>query len=372
MLHNDRPTRDSDPYMQQETVTIILPTYKEAESLPILLDALAEVRGSALPKLQVIIVDDNSQDGTEELIEAKSLAWVRLIVRRKEKGLSTAVLRGLEESESTFCLVMDADGSHPAEVIPHMLQALIDGADFTVGSRYVPGGSTEDGWGVLRWLNSKAATIMARPFTTVKDPMSGFLGIRHAMFLQADSLDPVGYKIGLELIVKCGCKNVVEVPIAFRTRQLGESKLTLRVQWEYLQHVIRLLRYTHPKFVSFFTFATVGLSGLGVYILALMMTTAMLSPKWFAIVVAIWIAMTWNFLWDRKWAFWDARERSIFMQYLGFILVCSVGAFANAKITLWFSASQAVPLAGLAGGLTGSAIGIVFNYVFNKALVFRH
>ena len=71
---------------------------------------------------------------------------------------------------------MDADGSHPATAIPKMIHALTSGADFTVGSRYVPGGSTEDGWGVLRWVNSKAATIMARPFTTVKDPMSGFLG----------------------------------------------------------------------------------------------------------------------------------------------------------------------------------------------------
>ena len=253
-----------------------------------------------------------------------------------------------------------------------MVQALINGADFTVGSRYVPGGSTEDGWGVLRWLNSKAATIMARPFTSVKDPMSGFLGMRHATFLEADSLDPVGYKIGLELIVKCGCHNVVEVPIHFRTRQLGESKLTLQVQWEYLQHVIRLLRYTHPKLLSFFTFATVGLSGLGVYILSLMLTTAILSTQWFAIAVAIWIAMTWNFIWDRKWAFWNARERSIFMHYAGFVAVCSVGAFANAMITLWISASQAVPLAALVGGLTGSAIGIAFNFVFNKVLVFRH
>ena len=349
--------------MQQETVTIILPTYEEVQSLPSLLDAVAEVKKNALPNLTLIIVDDNSNDGTEKLIEEKNFPWVNLIVRTDEKGLSTAVIRGLEEATSDFCIVMDADGSHPASAIPTMISALLKGADFTVGSRYVPGGSTQDGWGVMRWLNSKIATIMARPFTTVKDPMSGFLGMRRSTFLGATELSPVGYKIGLELIVKCGCKNVTEVPIDFRTRQLGESKLTLRVQWEYLQHVIRLLRYTHPKFVSFFTFATVGLSGLGVYIFALMFTP---------VLTAIWIAMTWNFVWDRKYAFWNARKKSIFTQYIGFIMICSVGAVANYFITHWFvDQSHAVPFAGLVGGISASIIGVAFNYVFNKALVFR-
>jgi len=349
--------------MQQETVTIILPTYEEVDSLPSLIDALAQVKKESFPHLVLIIVDDNSEDGTEALIAEKNLPWVRLIVRHGEKGLSTAVIHGLEEAETEFCIVMDADGSHPASAIPNMIAALSDNADFTVGSRDVQGGSTEDGWGVLRWLNSKIATIMARPFTTVKDSMSGFLGMRRETFLAAKDLDPVGYKIGLELIVKCRCKNVVEVPIHFRTRQLGESKLTLKVQWEYLQHVIRLLRYTHPKFVSFFTFATVGLSGLGIYILALMVMP---------LIIAIWVAMTWNFFWDRKYAFWDAKKKSIFSQYIGFVLICSVGAIANYFITTWFvENAHGIPLAGLVGGLSASVIGIIFNFVFNKALVFR-
>ena len=161
--------------MQQETVTIILPTYEEVDSLPSLIADVEKVKEESLPNLQLIIVDDNSDDGTEELITSTDKSWVRLIVRRDEKGLSTAVIRGLEEANSDFCIVMDADGSHPASVIPAMINALVTGADFTVGSRYVPGGSTEDGWGVLRWLNSKIATLMARPFTTVKDSMSGFL-----------------------------------------------------------------------------------------------------------------------------------------------------------------------------------------------------
>ena len=264
--------------MQQTAVTIILPTYQEFDSLPSLIESVEEIKSSTLPNLQLIIVDDNSNDGTEQLIAELGKNWVELIIRTEDRGLSPAVIAGLQSTSTEFCVVMDADGSHPVSAVPQMIEALQQGADFVVGSRYIGGGTTEDGWGVLRWLNSKIATLMARPFTKVLDPMSGFLAFRRSTFEQAENLNPVGYKIGLELIVKCNCINVTEIPIHFRTRQLGESKLTLSVQWQYLQHVIRLLRYTHPNFVSFLTFATVGCSGLGIYVLASMCTNYLISP----------------------------------------------------------------------------------------------
>ncbi len=357
--------------MNQSTTTIVLPTYKEFDSLPSLIEAVEEVKNNTLPKLKLIIVDDNSQDGTEQLIQELDKPWIRLIVRKEDKGLSPAVIAGLKESTSDYCVVMDADGSHPATAIPCMIEALQNGADFVVGSRYIKGGTTEDGWGFLRWLNSKIATMMARPFTRVLDPMSGFLAFRHSTFDQAKNLNPIGYKIGLELIVKCDCKKVTEVPIHFSTRQLGESKLTLSVQWQYLQHIIRLLRYTRPAFVSFFSFATVGATGLGVYVLASMATTPLIKPFWLANIIAILIAMTWNFLWDRRFAFWYAQNKPIFFQYFGFVLICSVGAIPNAFITNWLAQSEAVPLAALSGGIIGATIGIIFNFLMNRLVVFR-
>lgn len=357
--------------MPQTNVTIILPTYQEFDSLPSLIEAVEQVRNSSFPDLQLIIVDDNSKDGTEELIESLNYDWVTLIVRTTDKGLSPAVIAGLDAADSEFCVVMDADGSHPASAIPAMIEQLKNGSDFVVGSRYISGGTTEDGWGYLRWLNSKIATLMARPFTKVLDPMSGFLAFKKSTYEQSKDLNPVGYKIGLELIVKCNCKHVTEVPIHFRTRQLGESKLTLSVQWQYLQHIIRLLRYTHPTFVSFFSFATIGLSGLGIYVLASMLTTAIFSPFWIANIVAILIAMTWNFIWDRKFAFWYAHQKPLPLQYLGFVLICSVGAIPNALITNWMVQTNAVPLAALSGGIVGATIGIIFNFLMNRLLVFR-
>ena len=357
--------------MPQISVTVVLPTYQEFDSLPTLIKSLSDVRKDSLQELQLIIVDDNSDDGTIQLIKTDTnLDWVRLITRTEDRGLSSAVIRGLQEATTEFCVVMDADGSHPASAILPMVQAIINGADFAVGSRYIHGGTTEDGWGALRWINSKIATIMARPFTKVLDPMSGFLAFRRSTFERADNLNPVGYKIGLELIVKCDCQHVTEVPIHFSTRQLGHSKLTFGVQFEYLQHVIRLLRYTHPKFVSFFTFATVGLSGAVVYLLALNVLTPVIETKWQGIALAVWVAMTWNFIWDRKYAFWYSRN-NIVLQYLGFVLVCSVGAIANFYITKSLAESNAITYSGLVGVVVGSAIGIVFNFVVTMLLVFR-
>ncbi len=358
--------------MEQNKITVVLPTYEEFDSLPSLIEALQVLRSDNLPSLQLIIVDDNSNDGTEKLISDMNHDWVQLIVRTNDRGLSSAVIDGLKKANSTICVVMDADGSHPAKSIPAMVQAIENGADFAVGSRYVTGGTTEDGWGFLRWLNSKIATIMARPFTKVLDPMSGFLAFKKSTFDNAESLNPVGYKIGLELIVKCKCNKVVEVPIHFSTRQLGESKLTLGVQIEYLQHVIRLLRFTHPKIVSFFTFATVGLSGAFVYLLLLNLTASLFTDAWKGIALAVFIAMTWNFLWDRKYAFWYARENNIFVQYVGFVLVCSVGALANFFITKSLSESNAILYSGLIGVIFGSAIGITFNFIVTRLFVFKH
>ena len=353
------------------SISVIIPTFREAGSLPSLLDRLELLRGSW--DLEVVVVDDDSGDGTEELFAARDNAWERLIVRREERGLSSAVLEGIERSTKEIVVVMDADGSHPPESIPDMVLAVQQGADFSLGSRYVPGGSTEDGWGVLRWVNSKIATIMARPFTTVRDPMSGFFCLRRATVERGETLDPIGYKIGLELIVKCRCVEVTEVPIHFSTRREGESKLTLRVQWEYLLHILNLCRFKYPRLASFVPFALVGLSGIGVYA-GLLALLGAIGPSgmadWLRILIAIVLTMTWNFVWDRRLAFWDARG-SIISQYAGFMAVCAVPLLVVYAVTWLFSDVTVLPVAGVIGSAIGSAFGLVFNWCGNRWLIFR-
>ena len=355
------------------TLSVIVPTYQEVESLGPLLERLAPLWESGL-LLEVLIVDDDSQDGTEAMIADLGLPWVRLIIRRTDRGLSAAVLHGLAEARGEVLVVMDADLSHPPEVIPDFVAALDSGADFVVGSRYVPGGTTEDGWGVLRWINSKVATGIARPFTTVRDPMSGFLGIRAERWRAAADLDPVGYKIGLELIVKCRCQHVVEVPIHFSTRQLGQSKLSLRVQLQYLVHIVRLARWKFPGWSSFVPFAAVGLSGVVIYTALLwalsVYATDVMGENW-RIIVAIVLTMTWNFVFDRWLAFWYARHQAIWRQLLGFLAVCAVPVMVNFFVTRWLLDDQIVtPVAGVVGALVGSVVGLVFNWLVIRALVF--
>ncbi|MDP6890377.1 MAG: glycosyltransferase family 2 protein [Phycisphaerales bacterium] len=355
-------------------VSIIVPTYQEADALGPLIERIGAVRGGGLD-LKVIIVDDNSQDGTEELIASIGLPWVRLITRTEDRGLSSAVLCGLAQANGRVLIVMDADLSHPPEVIPNFIAALDGAADFVVGSRYVPGGSTEDGWGVLRWINSKIATWMARPFTTVRDPMSGFLGFRRETWSAAVDLDPVGYKIGLELIVKCRCRHVTEVPIHFSTRRYGQSKLSLRVQLQYLTHIIRLARWKFPGWSSFVPFAMVGLSGIAVYAFLLWLLQAWFGERIsedLQIIIAIAIAMVWNFIFDRWLAFWYARRRSIVRQFVGFLAVCSIPVIVNFFVTRWLIDDQFVtPAAGVVGALVGSTAGVIFNWVVVRAFVFR-
>lgn len=223
-----------------QRVSIIVPTYKEAVNLPILIARIEAVLKAKQNSFELIIVDDDSQDGTEELIRKLELPWARFIKRIGRRGLATAVIEGLEVAKYNTFVVMDADLSHGPENIPDLLDCLNNGADFVVGSRYIEGGTTAHDWGFLRWINSRVATLLSRPFTNITDPMSGFFCLSRETLSRAENLNPVGYKIGLELIVKCKCKNVREIPIHFANRLYGESKLSLKEQIAFISHIRRL------------------------------------------------------------------------------------------------------------------------------------
>lgn len=234
------------------TVSVIVPTYREAENLGLLVPRIAAALDAARLDGEIIIVDDDSPDNTARVCGKLALEYpLRLIARKGERGLSSAVVHGLLVALGEVMVVMDADLSHPPEQVTALaLAAMGPGVDFVIGSRYVPGGGTDESWGLFRQLNSRVATLFARPFTRAKDPLAGFFALRRDVLARAEALDPIGYKIGLELIVKCHCRNIVEIPIAFQNRQRGESKLNLRQQWNYLVHVTRLLRFRAGEIVG--------------------------------------------------------------------------------------------------------------------------
>jgi dolichol-phosphate mannosyltransferase len=230
-------------------VSVIVPTLNEAENLPALVTRIAAALAGW--PYEILIVDDSSPDRTAEVCAELARAHpLRLIVRPATKeGLSGAVLQGMALARGEFLVVMDADLQHPPEQIPQLLAPLERGeADFVIGSRYTPGGTTQEQWGALRRMNSWLATLLARPFSgRVQDPMSGFFALKRQTYEGAERLTPLGYKIGLELMCKARVGRVREVPIHFGTRKGGRSKLTLKQQFRYLEHLSRLYDFTYPR-----------------------------------------------------------------------------------------------------------------------------
>jgi len=350
------------------SVTVIVPTYREAENIPHLIARLQAVRDAAGLDLELLVMDDDSRDGIEAAIESLALDWVTLVIRKEDRGLSRAVLDGLKRSQRDFVVVMDADLSHPPEKIPELLTAVLKGAEVAVGSRFTEGGSTADDWGVFRWLNSRVATLLAWPLTTINDPMSGFFAMRRATLHCGSEFDPIGYKILLEIIVKCRCRYVTEVPIHFDNRQLGRSKLSLREQLRYFRHLRRLYTFRYGNWSHLAQFLVVGASGL---VVNLMMLTMLLRFGFLdkaAVAVAIVVSMIWNFALNRRFSFSYARDRSILRQFFGFIAACSVGAVVNYATTtsLW----QLLPYKQLSASI-GVLAGTLFNFGASRFLVFR-
>jgi len=223
-------------------VSVVIPTLREHANLEQLLPRLFEILRRADIDAEVIVVDDNSQDGTDDLCSRLSTHHaLRLITRRDARGLASAVLCGLQESTGDICVVMDADLSHPPEAVPDLVDSIRSPfCDVAIGSRYVNGGSLDPNWSWFRRLNSKVATLLAKGLTDAADPLAGFFAIRRETFLRATELRPLGYKVLLELIVRCDCRHIFEVPIAFRDRKLGTSKLSAGQIWLYLRHLARL------------------------------------------------------------------------------------------------------------------------------------
>jgi dolichol-phosphate mannosyltransferase len=226
-------------------VSIIIPTYCEAANLRSLVAQVHEALSSSNIDAEILIVDDNSPDGTPSVCEELSRKYpVALHVRHNERGLATAVLAGMKIAKGDVFVVMDADLQHPPQAIPDLIAMLRDPSiDAVIGSRFTTGGQIDGAWSAFRRILSKASALLARPLVCAKDPCAGFFAIRRSTFDKACNLKPVGYRVGLELMVKGGCRKVKEVPIHFATRAQGASKLTFQVMALYLRHLARLYWY---------------------------------------------------------------------------------------------------------------------------------
>jgi dolichol-phosphate mannosyltransferase len=228
----------------RETLALVIPTLREAENLPGLLDRVRSVLDPVGVGYEILVVDDDSLDGTEEIVSAISIAdpRVRLLVRKGERGLSGAVLYGWRQTDAAILGVMDADLQHPPELLPDLVSAILAGNDLAIGSRYTLGGQV-GAWNPVRKLLSTAAVWATWPIQhagiRAHDPMTGFFLLRRECI---DGIDfqPSGFKLLLEILVRGRLRSVAEVPFAFGSRYRGASKAGFKVGWDYAKLLARL------------------------------------------------------------------------------------------------------------------------------------
>ena len=218
-------------------LSVIIPTYNERERLAELVHAITSVFRSVGIRGEVIVVDDNSPDGTGEV--ANQLAQqdddVKVIHRPGKLGLGSAVMKGFSTAQGDVLGVMDADFGHPPALLPHMLEAIRKDADFVVASRYIPGGGTR-GWSTSRLIMSRMGCHLARPLTPVRDATSGFFLVKRDIVYNTQ-ISVVGFKICLELLVRGHAHAGAELPYVFTNRLIGESKMNARETFRYLSQL---------------------------------------------------------------------------------------------------------------------------------------
>ncbi len=359
-------------------ISVVIPTYNEAEVIQQTLRRAARALKNSEEEFELIVVDDASADGTAEL--AESLAGelpVRVLRRSGRLGLATAVIAGWELARGDVLGVMDADLQHPPEVLTDLARALgKPTVDLVVATRYTAGGGTSS-WSLLRRFISWGATHLAGsvlPWTlgAVHDPMSGMFFVRSSA-LQGAQLDPVGYKILLEVLAKAHYREMAEVPYVFAERGQGSSKLGAGQYLEYLAHLVRLARST-GQLRAWVRYGAVGFMGATLDVGALYWLVGRVGWRLaLALPVAIEVALLSNFLWNDRLTFQGgrARERSgsgVLARLLHYEKVCAPGAVLNAVVTLLL-AGQGVRL--VVAALIGVLAGGLWNFLFNIPTIWR-
>lgn len=348
-------------------LSLVICTLNEGEAIGPLLDETRQALG-ALP-FEIIVVDDDSTDGTAEAVTAWSERdpRIRLIVRKGVRGLASAAVRGWDAARGDVLALMDGDGQHDPALIPHLAQAVEGGADLAIGSRYMSDAASGL-TGRRHWI-SRTATRLAGLVLRVplRDPMSGCFAMRRTWYEAArPRLSTVGFKILLDLVASSRePPRVEERPTALRPRLGGQSKLDLRVMLDLASLLIekRTGKLIPSRFVEF---SLVGATGVGVNLLVLSLLEAL--PFWQAFAAATLVAMTWNYWLNGLLTYRDQRLRGWrrWRGLLMFYLACSGGALigqgaGNALLAL--GAPRA--LAGLVGALSGG----VWNYAATRWMI---
>lgn len=393
MIHTSESSTQSE---KKTDLSIIIPTYNESKNI---LRLIESIRDNLLNNIntEIIVVDDNSPDNTGKIAEnyirsvlrERSNSVVTVLHRKIKNGLISAILDGVKMSTGKNIIIMDADFSHPPEIIPKMIEEFFNSnCDLLIASRYVKGGSIEQ-WSRKRRLLSSGATKIAQYGLKIqnKDPLSGYFMCKRSV-IQNINFDSVGYKILLEILVKNNNLRITEIPYKFIDRKSGESKLHTGVILDYIRSVWRLYRYgqklknsrgreENRKSVRFLSkmwrFYSVGACGATLnYVFSYLLTSGMLMKLYYLIgtVAGIAISIIFNFMLNKIWTFEDKDfSKNHFFKQLGlYIGLNSVGAVIQLSLVYFFvqSYNMAYPIALILAAAVASG----GNFIFNKKFTF--
>ncbi|GGZ26480.1 dolichol monophosphate mannose synthase [Streptomyces inusitatus] len=370
---------DSSPPAPVPTVSLIVPTFNEAANIDELLDSVCAAFPTGL-EIEVLFVDDSTDDTPEVVERAAARCPMPVSVLHREVaegGLGGAVVAGIARTSAPWIVVMDADLQHPPHLVPQLVKAGEHAAaELVVASRYAEGGGRDGLAGGYRTAVSGASTALTkalfpRLLRGVSDPMSGFFAIRReaidravreAETRQEGGLRPLGYKILLELAVRCRPRGVVEVPYAFGERFAGESKSTVREGLRFLRHLADLR--TSDKSARMVAFGLIGVSGLVPNLLALWVLTGATSLHYaVAEVLANQLGVLWNFALLEFLVYRSGKPGRGARRLLGFAVLSNADLLARIPLMMLL-----VERAGL-GPVTATVISLVVVFVVRFLLV---
>lgn len=341
-------------------LSVEIPTYNESGNIESLIQAIEE-----LPlDLEIIVIDDNSPDGTAELVEnlKNKYSNLKLLVRPYKNGLASAIVEGMKMTSSENIAVMDGDLQHPPYLLTEMVQKIRNGNDLVIASRYTPGGNPGK-LNFTRKFISKTATVMAhvmlRETKSIKDPLSGYFIFKRNVVRDAD-INPQGYKILLELLIKGNARNREEIPYTFKPRFMGSSKLSIREDLNYVHLILKLASYRPLKFIA------VGISGVFVNNGLLYLLYTLGLGLRIADAISIELSIISNFAINSVWTFRNRREGTLPSRLLKYNIVTLLGGainYAAFNVLMLFTSHY------ILANTVGIGLGFLANYLGSELFV---
>ncbi|BAY96618.1 GtrA family protein [Tolypothrix tenuis PCC 7101] len=393
---SESPSNNADTDGEAIFLSLVIPTYKERDNIKNVVKILSQVLDECISgRYELIVVDDDSPDRTWEVAQSlmEEYPQLRVMRRQQERGLSSAVIRGWQAARGNILGVIDGDLQHPPEVLTQLVTEIEQGADLALASRHIEGGGVSS-WSIVRRFLSRGAQVLGliilpSVLGRVSDPMSGYFMVRRNAIAGA-ILNPVGYKILLEVIGRGRVGAIAEVGYVFCERKEGESKVTWKQYVDYLHHLLKLRLSTgHLGTVSkfsqnmgfpigrFLRFGLVGLSGVFVDMAVLYLLsdpTTLALPLTRSKIIAGEIAIFNNFLWNDAWTFADVSMqqqewRQRLKRFLKFNVICLAGLVLNVLI-LNLVFNFILPNRYIAN-LIAIAVATIWNFWVNLKLSWR-